>query len=179
MKDKLFQEVYFIGIALPAGLDKQIAELKWQLHGTNEAALKPLIPHITLLKPPSLRGVMPNELIPKVREIASRYMPLTIELDDIGIFGHEVCYIHVESPGLYSLQLELNKLLPSDVRAVHYKHPYTPHITLMQVTEPNMLDVDKTHAVVAKSLSLPRRFTIESVSCFTRIMPREYRLKSI
>ncbi|USN96288.1 MAG: 2'-5' RNA ligase family protein [Candidatus Nomurabacteria bacterium] len=175
MDDMPHQEVYFIGIALPPELDRQIAELKWRLHETNEVALKPLVPHVTLLNPPSLRGIMPSELLPKVREIASRYLPLTIALEEIGIFGQQVCYLRAESHSLYSLQSQLVKLLPPDVRAAHYKRPYTPHVTLLQVTEPNVLDIDKTRAIVAESISLPRQFTIDSVSCFTRIMPREYR----
>jgi hypothetical protein len=94
MEDEPFQEVYFIGIAMPPELDQQIADLKWRLFETNEAALKPLLPHVTLLNPPSLRGIMPSELIPKVREIATRYLPLTISLEDVGMFGDRVCFIN-------------------------------------------------------------------------------------
>lgn len=179
MKVQPAQDVYFIGIALPPELDEQIARLKWKLLDTNEAALKPLLPHVTLLNPPSLRGIMPDELVPKVREIAARYLPFTITLDRVDMFGEQVCYIHADSLNLQSLQSQLVMLLPPEAQAVQNKRPYTPHLTLVQVYEPETIDHVKTAEIIAHELELPVTFAVESVTCFKRILPREYHPESI
>lgn len=173
------QPIYFIGISLPPALDKQVADLKWQLYGKKAHMLKPLLPHITLLNPPSLKGIMPDELIPRVREIAARYLPMNIALTEIDFFDNEVCYIRAQSQSLYSLQSQLVKLLPPDAQALHYKRPYTPHITLAQTYDPRKLEVDHIRPTAETTLKLPITFTVDSVSCFIRILPREYRPETI
>jgi len=174
-----YQPIYFIGIALPPALDKQVADLKWQLYNKKAHMLVPLLPHITHLNPPSLKGIMPDELIPRVREIAARYVPMNIALTEIDFFDNEVCYIRAQSQSLYSLQSQLVKLLPPEAQALHYKRPYTPHITLAQTYDPRKLDVDAVRALAEKSLTLPITFTVGSVACFVRILPREYRPETI
>jgi 2'-5' RNA ligase len=174
MEDQSVQKVYFIGIALPPELDEQIARLKWRLFDTSEAALRPLLPHITLVNPPSLRGIMPDELIPKVREIAVRYLPLTITLDRVDMFGGQVCYIHAESLGLLSLQSQLVSLLSPEAQAVQNKRTYSPHVTLLQVYDPETIDHNKTTEIISQAIELPITFTVDSVTCFKRILPREY-----
>lgn len=177
--DEPKQDIYFIGIALPPDLDKLVSDVKWQLHDTNKAALKPLLPHVTLLNPPSLRGIMPSELLPRVREIAQRYLPLTIALEDIGVFGDRVCYIRVQSQGIYSLQSQLVRLLPPAAQTLHYKRPYTPHVTMLQVYDPETINASRTKKLIEQSISLPQQFSVDSVACFTRILPREYRAKNV
>lgn len=179
MEDQPVQEVYFIGIALPSDLDERIADLKWKLHETNEASLKPLVPHVTLLNPPSLQGIMPSELVPKVREVAARYLPISITLERVAMFDSQVCYIAAESLDLYSLQSQLVKLLPPEAQAVQNKHPYRPHMTLVQVYDPEVIDADKVQAIVSDSLTLPLHFTVDSVTFFKRILPREYHAEKI
>ena len=173
------QPVYFIGISLPPELDRQIADLKWELHDTGKHLLKPVLPHVTLLHPPSLRGIMPDELLPRIHEIAERYLPMTLSLEEIGFFGESICYIRVQSLALISLQSQLVKLLPPPVRALHYRREYSPHITLAQVYEPLKLDVERLKRELPGRLKLPQKITIDSVACFMRILPREYRAEAI
>ena len=171
------QSVYFIGISLPPELDKQISDLKWRLHDTNKHFLKPILPHVTLLHPPSLRGIMPEDLMPKIHEIAERYLPMTLSLEEVGSFGGSVCYIRVQSLALVSLQAQLVRLLPPIAQALHYKREYQPHITIAQVYEPRKLDIEVVAKDIHAHIKLPQQITIDSVSCFMRILPREYRVE--
>lgn len=173
------QPIYFVGIALPKELDALISDLKWKLRDDDKHLLKPLLPHVTLLHPPSLKGIMPDELLPRVHDITARYLPLTLAIEDIGFFGQSVCYLRVQSQGLYSLQSQLVKLLPADAQALHYKRPYTPHITIAQAYEPHSLDTNHVKRAILNKIQLPQQFTVESVSYFKRILPREYRAEAI
>lgn len=179
MDDEPYQEVYFIGISLPSDLERQISLLQWQLYELDKAMLKPLLPHVTLLNPPSLRGMMPSEVLPRVREVAARYLPLTIALQSIEFFGKTICYIAAQSHQLDSLQSQLVKLLPPEARALHYRRPYLSHITLAQIYEPKVLDKGRVHEVIDGRLALPRQFSVESVAYFKRILPREYKAEDI
>ncbi len=173
------QSVYFIGIALPDSLNQQIAELKTELYTGNEHFLKPLLPHVTLLHPPALRGVMPEDIIPQVREAAERFLPFTITLDEIGFFGKNVCYIKAESHSIYSLQSKLVRLLPTEAQVTHYKRPYLPHVTIAQVYEPYTLDTQNLEKIVREKIKLPISFQVDSVTYFKRILPREYTPQSV
>lgn len=177
--DLPYQDVYFIGITMPDELSRLFADLQWHLCSDSPHALKPVIPHVTLLHPPSLTGIMPSELLPRIHEVAERYLPVSIQLSRIGFFGDRVCYLEAESFKLYSLQARLVRLLPPDIQEAHYKRPYLPHITLAQVYDPTKLDKAAMKTRIAESLPLPLRYTIDSVACFTRILPRVYRPQTI
>jgi 2'-5' RNA ligase len=179
MDETYDQPVYFIGIALPEALDRQISDIMWNLYEHDKSLLKPLLPHVTLLHPPSLKGIMPEELLPKIQAVAEKYLPLTIACQEIGFFGKNVAFIRVQSQGLYSLQAQLVKLLPPEAWELHYKRPYMPHITLAQAYEPHELDTDALLRELPKKLDLPKQFSVDSVSYFKRILPRQYRAKSI
>lgn len=168
------QSIYFIGIALPPDLDKIIGALKWQLHDGNKHTLKPVIPHVTLLNPPSLQGILPSQLVPRIHEVVARYLPITITLTNIGFFGPRVCYIEAESFSLHSMQPQLVRLLPPEAQAIHYKRPFLPHVTLVQTYEPATLSQTAIVDQINTVLSLPLTFTVDSVSHFTRIKPRVY-----
>jgi 2'-5' RNA ligase len=173
------QSIYFIGISLPPDLDRQIAELKWRLHDSQPHMLKPVLPHVTLLHPPSLQGILPSQLIPRIHEIAKRYLPMRITLSRIGFFGPRICYIEAESFSLYSLQSQLMRLLPPEAQAIHYKHDFLPHVTLAQTYEPATLNRTAVTNEISASLELPITFTVDSVTRFTRIKPRVYTPESI
>lgn len=174
-----YQDVYFIGIALPDDVSRLLADLQWHLSSDNPHALKPVVPHVTLLHPPSLTGIMPSELLPIIHDVAERYLPISIQLDRIGFFGDRVCYLEAESFKLYSLQDQLVRLLPPEAQSTHYKRPYMPHITLTQVYDPMKLDKRAMRDRISESLPLPIRFTIDSVACFRRIVPRVYESREI
>ena len=171
------QPIYFIGISLQPELDKAVSDIKWDLYGKNGHLLKPLLPHVTLLHPPSLKGVMPEELLPRIHEIAERYLPMTLSLEEVGSFGGSVCFIRVQSLALISLQAQLVKLLPPKAQELHYKREYQPHITIAQVYEPRKLPIEAIARDVQGRIKLPQQITIDSVSCFMRILPREYRVQ--
>jgi len=179
MDETYDQPVYFIGIALPVALDKQVSDIMWNLYEHDKSLLKPLLPHVTLLHPPSLKGIMPEELLPQIQEIAQKYLPLTIACQEIGFFEKNVCFIRVQSQSLYSLQAQLVKLLPLEAQELHYKRPYMPHITLAQAYEPHELDTDALLREIPVKLNLPQQFTVDTVSYFKRILPRQYRAKII
>lgn len=167
------QPVYFIGIALPAELERHISQLQWRLRDHDKHLIKPLLPHVTLLHPPSLRGIMPDELLPRIHEVAARYLPLTLALEEVSSFGKSVLYVKVQSQGLYSLQLQLVRLLSPEAQQLHFKRPYTPHITLAQAYEPHELDTDTLILSLSDELNLPSQFTVDSLAYFKRILPRE------
>lgn len=179
MDEEYNQPVYFIGIALPDEFDRQVSALQWAVHDRDKSTLKPLMPHVTLLHPPSLRGIMPDELLPRIREVAKRYLPLTIAAQEIGFFRDYVGYIRVQSQALYSLQAQLVKLLPPEAQELHYKRAYMPHITLVQAYDPHKLEIDVLRTEFTQRLALPRQFTVDSVSYFQRILPRTYRAEQI
>ena len=173
------QSIYFIGIALPPELDAKIGALKWRLHNENHHTLKPVIPHVTLLHPPSLQGILPSQLIPRIHKVAKRYLPMTIALTKIGFFGSRVCYIEAESLSLHSLQARLMRLLPPEAQVMHYKRDFLPHVTLAQTYDPATLSQTKVSAIITETLDLPQTFTVDSVTHFTRIKPRIYSPRAI
>jgi 2'-5' RNA ligase len=179
MNSEPHQDIYFIGIRLSPDLERQISRLQWQLYGLDEAMQRPLVPHITLLNPPSLTGIMPDELLPQVRKVAKRYLPLTIALQSIDFFGNTICYVAVQSHQIDSLQAQLVAALPPKAQELHYRRPYRPHITLAQIYEPGVLDKRRVREVIDSHLALPRQFQVETVSYFKRILPREYRAEEI
>ncbi|MET0980082.1 MAG: 2'-5' RNA ligase family protein [Candidatus Saccharimonadales bacterium] len=173
------QSIYFIGVSLPPDLDRQITELKWRLYDNQPHMLQPVLPHVTLLHPPSLQGILPSQLIPRIHEIAKRYLPMAITLDCIGFFGTRICYVQAQSFSLYSLQSQLMRLLPPAAQAIHYKHDFMPHVTLAQTYEPATLSKTKILGMINETLTLPITFTVNSVTHFTRIKPRVYVTHSI
>jgi 2'-5' RNA ligase len=173
------QSIYFIGISLPPDLDRQITELKWRLYDEQPHMLKPVLPHVTLLHPPSLQGILPSQLLPRIHTIAKRYLPMTITLSNIGFFGTRICYVQADSFSLYSLQSNLMRLLPPEAQAIHYKHDFMPHVTLAQTYEPATLNRTMVMNQIGASLSLPITFTVDSVAQFTRIKPRAYNTEVI
>jgi len=104
---------------------------------------------------------------------------LTIALQSIEFFGNNICYVAAQSHQLDSLQAKLVAVLPPEAQALHYKHPYRPHITLAQIYEPKLLNKEKVRETVDGQLMLPQQFHVESVAYFRRILPREYRAENI
>jgi 2'-5' RNA ligase len=173
------QAVYFIGITLPAALGRQISELQWCLFDEEAHLIKPVLPHVTLLHPPSLEGILPSQLLPRIHEIASRYLPMTIQLRSINFFGTRVCFLEAESLKLHSLQMRLVHTLPPAAQTLHYKRPYHPHVTLAQAYNPHALRRPALLKAISSAISLPLTFTVDSVACFTRIKPRIYHTENI
>lgn len=173
------QPPYFIGIALPPEVSEQISAFKWRLHREISHSLKPLLPHITLLHPSGLRGIKPNELLPKIREVAAPYLPLTISLVAVNDFEQEVLYLSVHAPKLGDLQLQLVGLLPTEAQETYRQRGYTPHVTLAQVRRPHTLNIESLRRRTEQEIELPCQIIVDSVSCFSQIHAREYHAHAI
>jgi 2'-5' RNA ligase len=170
---------YFIGIALPQNLSDHIFAFKRKLHDEINHSLKPLVPHITLLHPPGLRGVRPQEILPDIREIAKPYLPLTLSLEAVGTFDSNVFYISVCSPELEKLQMRLVELLPSDAQEIYHNRRFIPHVTLVQARAPHSLNIEALGVRAEQEFTLPCDFSVDAISCFTQSQPREYKSETI
>ncbi len=170
---------YFIGVALPPELSEQLFSFKWQLHDDINHSLKPLVPHITLLHPSSLRDSSPSEILPEIRKMAGPHLPLTFSLETVETFDREVLYIKIYSPELETLQSQLVSLLPAAAQQPYQQNKYLPHITLAQVHSPHTLDIESLRRRAHQEITLPHQITITSLSCFIQTHPREYRAKAI
>ena len=165
---------YFIGVALPRVLSDKLFSLKWDLHKRTPGSLKPLVPHITLLHPSSLRNCHKEEMIVKIRILAEQYLPFTISLEIIDRFQDEVLYISVRSPELTLLQAELVKLLPCTDQQVYAQRTFIPHVTLLQTKLSENMDIESLDRRIDQIALLPVQFTVNSLSCFSQQQPREY-----
>lgn len=172
------RNIYFIGIEVPGDLCYEIEKLQGEFH-RERGTLQPLVPHITLLHPNCLKGIMPHELIPKVKEVAERYLPLNVELSSVQFFGSHVAFIEVNSLRLHSLHRQLANLLPEDIRQSQFRYPFRPHITIAQIHRPRELSTDHIKQTTEKALRLPVRVEIDSLSHFQWIRPRDYKTKLI
>jgi 2'-5' RNA ligase len=174
------KQIYFIGLALPEPLNSQLSRLSHDLHAKYKGLPPPLLPHITLLHPPSLHQIVPAEIVPKIRVVAKKYLPFDITLTEVGFFNTQVCFIHVMSPALHSLHAELVKLLPDDIQSIHYgKRSYITHITLARTRKPRSLDKSALLHDINSAIKLPSDCTIFEVSHFERYAPRMYHANSI
>ena len=173
------QTPFFIGISLPDTLNEQIYSLKRYMQNEIDHALKPLVPHITLLHPSSLRTVSPDILLPDIRNMAIPYLPLYVTLDLIEDFGREVLYIRALSPELEELQAKLVRLLPSASQEIYHQRGFIPHVTLAQVRKPYSLDIEALRNHASQEISLPTQFTADTISYFTQTAPREYQAHHI
>ncbi len=165
---------YFIGIALPPELSRHLLELKWKLHDEIAHTLKPLVPHITLLHPSSLRDNPADEILPKIRKVAEPYLPLALTLDAVEAFDRTVLFIRVHSTEIELLQAQLVGILPSAAQDSYRKRPYVPHITLAQIRAPHALDVKILRERVGQEIGLPCQVAVDSISYFMQTQPRVY-----
>lgn len=171
------QKPYFIGVALPDPISERIFSLKMKLHDETPNSLKPLVPHITLLHPPSLRGPASEDLVPQVKATSSPFLPLSFSFTTIQDFQKRVLFLGIHSPGTVALQAELVQLLPATEQELYHQRGYIPHITLLQVEASHALDVDAIRTRIQPeidSLSESSMLTVETISCFTKSGERTY-----
>lgn len=165
---------YFIGITLPDSLSKQLFDVKWSLHHSVNGSLKPLVPHVTLLHPSSLRTSRQEDLLPLIRSVADQLLPFTMTLETIGHFSRSVLYISVHSLELEDLQAKLVKLLPADKQTIYHQRSFQPHITLLQTKLPETLAIEDLSRDVERIIALPVQVTVDSLAYFVQERPREY-----
>ncbi len=170
---------YFIGFALTSELSERVFSLKCRLHEEIAHSLKPLVPHVTLLHPSSLRNTPQLDIIERVRTKAEPYLPLALSLETVEAFDRAVLYIRVRSPELEKLQLQVVDLLPPEAQVIYRSRPYVPHITLVQVRTPHTLDIEALRQYASQEIILPYQIKVDSISCFTQTRPREYLTETI
>ena len=171
---------YFIGLTLPTDLSAIISDVQ-NKSISSHLLMKPIQPHITLLDPNTLMDVSPMYLIPKVKELATQYLPLNITLSEIESFENRVLYIAADSPELIKFQAALSALLPDKVQASHLVgRSFTPHVTLAQA-KPRQKLVGNLEQSFQHKLAgfLPATFTANHISKFTWQAPRTYNVSDI
>jgi 2'-5' RNA ligase len=174
------QPRYFIGITLPESLSEKIAKAQTELFGGHKV-MEPLAAHITLLHPNILMTLSPLYFIPKVKEIAGTELPIDVELTKTTLFDERVLHIAVKSPELSALQQKLVELLPDDIRARYeVGRSFMPHVTLAQAKPLQKLDPALIEQMKKRiDPLLPKKFEAASLSQFTWIRPRKYRIQSV
>lgn len=174
MTNAAARPAYFIGISLPTELNSLINTLKSTIHDNDTSTLKPLVPHITLLHPPSLRDMPIETLRQGIQSLSKQIKPFAITLDSIGFFEREVCYLHAQSSDLNALQSMLVQLLPLTSQSTHYDRPYTAHVTIAQKYHDPQIDTGATTTLVESNIPLPITFTVDSIDVFIRTGKRTY-----
>lgn len=171
---------YFIGLTLPEHLSEKIRSAQNELFAGHKL-MAPLTPHITLLHPNILMTLSPMYLLPKIKEVSQKSLPIEVNLKEVGRFDDRVLHISVNSPALLILQKQLVELLPEDIRARYeIGRDYTPHVTLAQAKPMQKLDPELiSHFSATIKPLLPLKFEVNSLSKFTWIKPREYRVESV
>jgi 2'-5' RNA ligase len=171
---------YFIGITLPDNLTDVLAKIQGELRDV-PGLMEPLVPHITLLHPNILMTLSPLYFVPKVKIIASKTLPIKIDLTKTALFDKRVLHIVVKSPELIRLQSELVELLPDDIRARYQVgREFTPHVTIAQAKPLQELPetlIDNLRMKVDPLL--PEKFEAVSLSQFTWLKPRTYKVATL
>lgn len=123
---------YYIGLGLPDKLSNQIATIQADLFDP-AVAIQPLVPHITLLPPPAVQDVAPDDLAPRAKQAAQALLPINFSLNEVVFISSRTLAIRVESSELQTLQYKLASLLPADTAAAGVvRRAYNPHVTLNQ-----------------------------------------------
>lgn len=168
------QPAYFVGISLPSNLNGRFNALKKHIHDSDPHTLKPLVPHITLLHPPSLRSIPIDLLKNSIDVLSGQLLPFEITLKDVGFFEKEVCFMRAHSPQLDALQSALVELLPATIQTDYYHRPFTAHVTIAQKYRHPQLDIDAMTRVVNGTIPLPVTFTVHKIDIFIRTAERTY-----
>lgn len=173
---------YFIGLMLPADIHHEIVQAQHDLFD-ERAVIRPIVPHITLLHPPAVERLQPEELAARIREIAAGILPLRLTLEGFGTFRQHSVHLRVQQqPQLMELHRKLVSLLPEESRQTHYPDgsTFTPHVTLAQAKRGRHLPPDLLGEYTALLEHLvPYTFQVEQITLFRWTAPREYTLEAI
>lgn len=171
---------YFVGIALPPELDDPIRRFQVS-HYDPEIMKPPLTPHITLLHPNALSEIHSTYILPKIKQAAGRFLPLSIRLHTPELLGDSLLYCPVESSVIESLQQTLVSLLPSKIQAAHYVgKDFMPHVTLLQAAPRQKLPAEISQAAVRQlGGHIPTDFTAIQLSVFSWQGPRRYHMAAL
>jgi 2'-5' RNA ligase len=171
---------YYIGFRLPSRLSDQIVAIQKRLRDPIETR-EPLEPHITLLPPPAVTTIAPNELVPQVKAATKHTLPLTITLTSITTLGGHAVALQVESDEIYELQRELVALLPFAAGLTYYPDPtFLPHVSIVQAVRGKKLP-SKLIGQYREELEplIPATFTARHITIFHHRGPRKYEAEKI
>jgi 2'-5' RNA ligase len=171
---------YYIGLQLPSNVRNQIAALQHKLFDPIES-IEPLEPHITLLPPPAVEHIKPEDLAMHSKAAAKDVWPLSLTLSDMITFsGHGVA-IRAESEAIHDLQRRLVALLPFAAEVTYYPHPqFLPHVTLAQAIRGKKLPAKLIERYGQElEMLLPVTFTVGHLTLFEWTGPRKYQAKPI
>jgi len=170
------QHTYYIGMQLPKELVTSIEAVQNELFN-EELMSKPLEPHITLLPPPAVERLEPEELARQVKVTAAALLPLSITLTEVDIYKDFAIAITVESDKIHALQRALVALLPPEAEAIYYPNPvFSPHVTLAHALHGKSFPAELASQFAAKLASrLPTTFTTTHLTLFQWVAPREYK----
>lgn len=171
---------YYIGLQVPSPVRTRITAIQHELFDPIES-IEPLEPHITLLPPPAVERIKPEDLTMHCKAAAKDVWPLKLTLVELITFaGHGVA-IRAEGEAIHDLQRRLVALLPFASEVTYYPHPhFLPHVTLAQAirgkTMPAKLIEQYRRELEAL---LPVSFSVDHLTLFEWTGPRKYAAKRI
>lgn len=174
------QHRYYIGLRLPAPIAQTIQDLQAELFDS-QLMQPPLEPHITLLPPPAVERVEPEELARQSHITAEPFWPLALRLTKVEPYKDYAISVAVEGEAIYRLQQALLALLPPDVEAIYYPNPrFSPHVTLTHAIRGKTFPPELTEQY-AKRLQdkLPRGFEATELTLFRWAAPATYKALTI
>lgn len=129
-----------LGVAIPVPDPLGTLLTEWRIKvGDPLAHLIP--PHVTLLPPTDVAGMVPQDLHEHLNAVAARHPPFHLHLARTGSFRpvSQVVFVNV-ADGISACEL-----LADDIRSGLLSRPltfpYHPHVTIAQDVSPDMLDL--------------------------------------
>lgn len=170
------QHRYFIGIGLPASLNNQLVRVQQVLLNGASGVQIPLDPHITLLPPPAVERIEPEELARQAAITAAPFLPLKLTLSHVETYKTTAIAIKVESEQLHELQKQLTLLLPPEVKITYYPDPrFSPHVTLAQAERGKSLSPELAQRFTEQLADLlPAAFDATQLTLYRWIGSRQY-----
>lgn len=168
------QHRYYIGLQLPKELRARIAQIQQSLF--DPVLARPLEPHITLLPPPAVERLEPEELGRQAKITAEPFWPLKLTLDTIETYQGHTLAIGVKSEAMYTLQKQLVALLPPGAETMDYPNTdFTPHVTLARVRRGQAMPADlQQHFSEQLASLLPTTFEVTRLTLFRWERPQTY-----
>lgn len=169
------QHRYFIGIGLPASLNSQLVRVQQALLHEVSGVQIPLEPHITLLPPPAVERIEPEELARQAAVTAEPFLPLKLTLSRVEMYKTTAIAIKIESGQLHELQKQLALLLPP-VKVTYYPDPqFSPHVTLAQAERGKSLSPELAQRFTEQLADLlPVTFDATHLTLYRWIASRQY-----
>jgi 2'-5' RNA ligase len=166
---------YYVGLQLPPAVRSQIESVQRGLFDPARS-IEPLEPHITLLPPPAVERIDPQDLALHAKAAAKDAWPLELTLTGTLSFGGHAVAIHAESDKIYELQRQLVRLLPFATEVSYYPHPkFLPHVTLVQAIRGKTLPAKLIERYNRElDTLLPLTFNVHHLTIFQWTGPRKY-----